>query len=398
MQLISSNKGELPHYMGVPSILILLLQFLSFFTFFMFVPTISTHFNQTVGFSVGFVGLILAIRIISQQGMMILGGFLADRIGFKRTALSGFIMRGIGFASFGLTTQPMLIIVAAILTGLGGALFSPALKANLTALTPRERHKEVFSLMNIVENTGTVLGPLAGLYFNEKSFMILSVLAGVLFVVISIVVFFLPHTTIPRKSSSWIQESTEIVKNKQFMLLTVSLIPFHFVYQQLYLTIPIVADKVSGSSGWIFSYVTVIVILFQWPLLLYTKKRRIEYLFTISYFVLLAMLLPNAIESQLWTLVLTLTGIAIGAMIFLPVFQSYVAKIAPKESLGAYFGFSNMAMALGGSLGNLAGGLLYDFFVETHSTDKFWLALSLFILLPIVLLLKVQSYQPKHGN
>lgn len=364
----------------------------------MFVPTISTHFNQTVGFSVGFVGLILAVRIISQQGIMIIGGFLADRIGFKRTALIGFLMRGIGFASLGLTTHPMLIIVAAILTGLGGALFSPALKANLTALTPPERHKEVFSLMNIVENAGTVLGPLAGLYFKDESFLILSVLAGGLFVFLSIVVFFLPQATLPSKTSSWIQESTDIVKNKQFMLLTISLVPFHFIYQQLYLTIPIVADKVSGSSGWIFSYVTIIIILFQWPLLLYTKKRRIEHLFICSYFVILAMLLPNAIENQLWSLVLTLTGIAIGAMVLLPVFQSYVAKIAPKESLGAYFGFSNMAMALGGSLGNLAGGFLYDFFVKIHSPDKFWLALSLFTLLPIVLLFKVQFYQPKQGN
>jgi DHA1 family multidrug resistance protein-like MFS transporter len=37
-----------------------------------------------------------------------------------------------------------------------------------------------------------------------------------------------------------------------------------------------------------------------------------------------------------------------------------VPDFAPKEMVGAYYGFNGYSMALGGSLGQIAGGWVYD--------------------------------------
>ncbi len=51
---------------------------------------------------------------------------------------------------------------------------------------------------------------------------------------------------------------------------------------------------------------------------------------------------------------------ALGAMLIQPVQQEITAEMAEPRSLGSYFGFSALALAFGGGLGNFAGGWLYD--------------------------------------
>jgi MFS transporter, DHA1 family, multidrug resistance protein len=380
---------------GFATWLILIIQFIAFFTFFLFVPFISTYFSKSAGFTISFIGLILAIRIISQQGLMIVGGFLADRFGYKPIAICGFLLRGLGFIGVGLTINPSLVLLAAGLSGLGGAMFSPALKASITSFTPSEQHKDAFSLLNILENTGTVLGPLAGLYFKAEQFLMLCIVSGILFGLMSLLVLFLPNHSVPKKNDSWIRESTKIFRNKSFMLIVLSLMPFHFLYQQLYLTLPIVANQATGSSGWIFSFVTVLVIFFQWHISRYSNHKSLKRIFILSYAVLFITLMPIAFGTSLWTILLILVGLSFGSMMLLPAFQSYVAHIAPQESLAAYFGFSNMAMAIGGSLGNLFGGMLHDYFVRVHKPQLFWILLCVLTIPPIVGAVRLKYVQQK---
>ncbi|WP_028776032.1 MFS transporter [Shimazuella kribbensis] len=391
-------QRRFPYRFGFATWLILIIQFIAFFTFFLFVPFISTYFSKSVGFSVSFVGVILAIRIMSQQGLMVVGGFLADRLGYKPVALCGFLLRGLGFIGMGLATNPSLVLLAAGLSGLGGAMFSPALRASLTSFTPSEQHKDAFSLLNVIENTGTVLGPLAGLYFQTEQFLLLSIFSGVLFGLMSVLVLFLPDHTVLKKQDSWIRESTKIFRHKSFLFVTLSLMPFHFLYQQLYLTLPIAANQATGSSGWIFSFVTILVVFFQWPISRFSNNKSLKRIFILSYVVLFLAHMPIVFGISVWTIALILGGLSFGSMMLLPAFQSYVAHIAPKESLAAYFGFSNMAMAIGGSLGNLFGGMLHDYFVRLHKPEFFWILLSVLTIAPIAGAVRLKYIQQKQRN
>src|SRR5262245_11442786 len=67
--------------------------------FFMVVPLISVHYVDDLGWAAASIGLVLAVRQLTQQGLTLPGGMLADRIGAKGLICVGMIIRACGFAS-----------------------------------------------------------------------------------------------------------------------------------------------------------------------------------------------------------------------------------------------------------------------------------------------------------
>ena len=51
---------------------------------------------------------------------------------------------------------------------------------------------------------------------------------------------------------------------------------------------------------------------------------------------------------------------ALGTLLASPSQQTVTAALANPAALGSYFGISSLALAFGGGVGNLSGGLLYD--------------------------------------
>ena len=99
--------------------------------FYMLMPYLAQHLSSGVGMAAWTIGLILGLRNLSQQGLFLIGGTLADRVGHKPLIMLGCGLRTVGFALFGLTTSLPWLIVAAAVTGFAGALFNPAARAYL---------------------------------------------------------------------------------------------------------------------------------------------------------------------------------------------------------------------------------------------------------------------------
>src|SRR5262245_65141708 len=66
--------------------------------FFMVVPLISVHYVDDLGWAAAAIGVVLAARQLTQQGLTLFGGALADRIGVKGLICAGQIVRALGFA------------------------------------------------------------------------------------------------------------------------------------------------------------------------------------------------------------------------------------------------------------------------------------------------------------
>ena len=82
------------------------------------------------------VGLVLGARTFSQQGMFLAGGLLADRWGARRAILLGCLVRISGYAVLAAASNFSLFLLGAVLTGAGGALFSPALRSSARCWGP----------------------------------------------------------------------------------------------------------------------------------------------------------------------------------------------------------------------------------------------------------------------
>jgi len=128
--------------------------------FYMLMPYLADHLTGQAGMAIWTAGLVLGLRNLSQQGMFLIGGTMADRLGYRPLIMAGCALRTIAFTLFAVSTDVPIVIAAAVLTGLAGALFNPAARAYL-AHEAGERKVEAFALFNVFYQTGILIRPAA---------------------------------------------------------------------------------------------------------------------------------------------------------------------------------------------------------------------------------------------
>ena len=154
--------------------------------FYMLMPYLAAHLSGTLGLAGWVVGLVLGVRNFSQQGMFLVGGTLADRLGYKPMIVAGCVLRTVGFATLGLVDSLAALLAASAATGLAGALFNPAVRAYLAA-DAGERRVEAFALFNVFYQAGILLGPLAGMVLTGVDFRVTCLVAAGIFALLSVV-------------------------------------------------------------------------------------------------------------------------------------------------------------------------------------------------------------------
>src|SRR4051794_16925210 len=130
--------------------------------FFMVVPLISVHYVDGLGWAAASIGLVLAIRQLTQQGLTLAGGVLADQIGAKLLICCGLGVRTAGFILMAWATTLPLLFASALLSALGGALFESPRAAAIAALTRPEERQRFYSLAGVAAGIGMAVGPLVG--------------------------------------------------------------------------------------------------------------------------------------------------------------------------------------------------------------------------------------------
>ena len=148
--------------------------------FSMLLPYVTGYLSTTLGFAASMVGLVLGLRTFSQQGLGVIGGILADHCGYKPLIAAGCALRVAGFLLFGFCQTLPGALGAAFLSGLGGALFEPAMRAYLAAESGDQR-VDAFALFSICEAVGACIGPLLSVALFPHSFRGLCLTASGIF-------------------------------------------------------------------------------------------------------------------------------------------------------------------------------------------------------------------------
>jgi DHA1 family multidrug resistance protein-like MFS transporter len=137
-------------------------------------PFFGIYIAKTLGFGIGFAALLISFKVVSQRALSVIGGVLTDVYGAKPVALLGVITRLIAFAILLFPPQKELLIVSAVLNGLGSAVYHPALRKLIFSRfrdSPQLLSTAV-SLRNASLNLGAAIGPLLGLLIVESNFQI----------------------------------------------------------------------------------------------------------------------------------------------------------------------------------------------------------------------------------
>lgn len=362
--------------------------FLTNFGFFMLIPLLAVHFTTKLGISLTMAGVLYSVRLFAQQGMMLFGGVFADRVGYRETIVLGSVIRAVGFALFGMTSSLPLLFLAGVLAGLGGALFGPAWQAATAEMSTPETREQIFAWRNIFGNTGLTLGPMVGAWMSGMDIFvwICYVSAGIFLFFGVLVWIFVPKLqVIKRDHPSILRDIQHIAENRTFVWLTVWLMGFNLIYQQLYMMIPILAHEQAGRdiTGYLFTALSLIIILFQ-----HAISRLIDRVHAKPFPVMaLGMLLlglsfaPAILSINLFTVVLPLIGIALSNMLIQPTSQTWIANISERELVASYFGFSSLSTAIGGTIGNSGGGWIME---QAYATGHHQLPFILFTMIGVI--------------
>ncbi|MFC4768146.1 MDR family MFS transporter [Effusibacillus consociatus] len=361
--------------------------FLTNFGFFMLIPLLAVHFTDRLGLSLAMAGTLYAVRLFSQQGLMLFGGVMADRIGYRESMLIGSVIRSAGFAMFGFIQTLPLLFLACVLAGAGGALFSPAWQAATTELSTPDNREQIFSWRNVFGNAGLTLGPVAGAWMSGMNiFEWICYVSASIYIVFGILVWILlpKIQVVKRDHPSLINDIKHIAENRRFVWLTVWLMGFYILYQQMYMVIPVLAKEQAGQdiSGYLFTGMSILIIFFQQPITRLIERFHLQQfpVMTIGMFLLGISFLPAAFDLSLITVTLPVMGIAFASMLIQPTSQAWIAEIAEKELVASYFGFASLSVAIGGTIGSSGGGWIVD---QAFAAGYTRLPFLLFALIPI---------------
>ena len=199
-------------------------------------------------------GLVLGVRNFSQQGMFIVGGTLADRLGYKPLIVAGCLLRTGGFALLIFATSLPMVLIASAATGFAGALFNPAVRAYLAA-DSGERRLDAFAMFNVFYQAGILAGPLIGLALVAVDFRVTASGAALVFAVLTIAqLCALPqHNADPRTEATSVIDNWRVVLgNRAFLLFSVAMAASCVLSFQIYLALPLQASarcRISNRTG-----------------------------------------------------------------------------------------------------------------------------------------------------
>jgi len=376
------------------------LRWLLVYTFFMVagfsivIPLVAVHFVKNIGLAASLVGVALALRQVVQQGFTVIGGLLCDRLGAKPMLFLGVLVRAIGFLSLAWASSPTSLIVAMLLSAIGGALFEAPYQASIVALTSEKSRTHYYVVSNWVSGVATTVGPLIGIALIQYDFMLVCYGAALCFLINSLIVLiFLPAISTSSEVESSGNKLSEVLANRRFIFFTALMMGYWFTSVQFNISFPLWAEKLSGnieSVGVMYTLSAVITIGLQYHLIkLLERKLEAQHIFLLGLVVMSLSCTAIGFSKDFAIFLSLVAFFSLGVLMTRPTQQAITASLAGKSALGSYLGFSSLGLAFGGGLGNWLGGLMFDVAEEYQLPALPWVTYCLVGLLSAFLLYRL---------
>lgn len=344
--------------------------------FFLIIPLLSLHYVDELGWAAAFLGLVLAVRQFTQQGLTIFGGVLADRLGAKPLILLGVLIRALSFAVMGLSATQEALLLSGVLAAIGGALYDAPIRAVIAAMARPDELQDYYARLGIARNLAQMVGPAVGAIMIGFSFAVVGYGAAVFMVLTFVVMWWgipgVEISTLDEQEAAGGRGGTAAVfaglrrvwDDRPFVMFTALSIGFWFMWVQLSIAFPLVAKSLSGSNGGVGMFLTInslFAVAIQFPVLWLSRRYfRPDQMVVAGTAVATLGLGAVSLATSLWHLYAAAFLFSLGVVIVMPNVQTVVALMSNVSARGAYMGFNALALAIGGGLGNMIGGTLID--------------------------------------
>ena len=377
---------------GWPSRLLMINQFGINLGFYMLMPYLAGYLSGSLGLAAWAVGLVLGVRNFSQQGMFIVGGTLADRLGYKPLIVAGCVLRTAGFGLLVFAQSLPILLIASAATGFAGALFNPAVRAYL-ASDAGARRVEAFATFNIFYQAGILAGPLVGLALMAVDFRLTAAGAATVFALLTIAqLFALPaHDPQPAaQKTSVLQDWRTVLANRSFVLFAAAMIGSYVLSFQVYLALPLHAAHLAPRResmliAAMFVVSGVVAVAAQLRITRWFSTRwTTSSCLVIGMTVLALSFLPLVVvpdnrfgaAAAIAALLLATAVLAIGSAAVFPFEMDTVIGLAGGRLVGTHYGFYSTIVGIGILTGNVATGALLQAAHERGLGVLVWAALA----------------------
>jgi DHA1 family multidrug resistance protein-like MFS transporter len=273
--------------------------------------------------------------------------------------------------------------VAAILAAVGGVFFESTSKAALSALTPLEHRAAGFSLYGVASRLGSAVGPALGVLLQQIDFAVMSLVAAAFYIVcFALFVTLMPPVALPRSAGAQPARPTLAqtlrlaLRDRRLVWFVILNTGYWFLFSQFTITLPLYAFRVLGGLEVVSGYYlvnSVPAVFLQYPLLQQLNRRWSSALIMVVGMLFIALGMGSiGLWNQASLVIASASVYALGDLLYQPTQQTVISDMARPDVLGAYFGFASFALAVGGGLGNLFGGALFDAAASNGQPAMLW--------------------------
>ncbi|MDD1791720.1 MFS transporter [Enterovibrio sp. ZSDZ42] len=387
MKMLSEIK-ELP----LEAKCILLLQFIVCVGSFIVIPFLAIYLVEVIRIGIESVGVLFAIKLISQRGFMYFGGVWSDKYGPLPIMLFALLVRILSYLGFLYSTTHLGIFISMVLLGISSALFVPAAKALISEYSTTENAVLLFSVRSAVNNLGVAIGGVVGGFLIDLSaFFVFFVSSAIHVFCIPILVFiYLKRKNVVILDKKHEEKNLltanikELLRNRQYVYIGAVYFAFSVIYVQLEMSLPMYASELYSKQAvsMLFVINSVVVLLLQIPINIYLSKR------TTFIGVIKVGFLSSSIafaglffSPPLFVFLIMIMIYTIGEITIDPNVDAQVKQSVDGNNLGSAYGLLGIFSLLGSGVGSIAGGYLYGL-----NTQLLWGACSILSLLTVIFL------------
>jgi MFS family permease len=295
----------------------------------------------------------------------ILGGYLADRFGRRKTIVLSMFSGAVAMLCLSQARSLPSFTVFAAFAGLTCELYRPASSAMLADLVPAGQRVTAFAAYRMAFNAGWAFGPAVAGLLAKKSFLWLFVGDAGTSVLFGLVAFFaLPSGLRGTRAAGALGDTFRLLRDdRRLRQIACAALLIGLVFVQAFSTMSLEVTR-AGLSTAVFGLVASLngglVVLFELPLTTITRRFPIRSVIAIGYLLIAIGFGSNVLPRTLPLLVLTTVLFTFGEMISMPVASAYVADLAPADQRGLYMGTYGLVWSVASICGPSIGMWLFS--------------------------------------
>ncbi|HEV2401961.1 MAG TPA: MFS transporter [Candidatus Sulfotelmatobacter sp.] len=326
--------------------------------------------------------------------LAVVGGAVADRLGFRRALSLAYLFLSIAYFSLGSIgsdwfepirnsmSLPTLVGIVLILPALGVALVKPSV-VGTTARASNEKVRSVgYSIYYTLVNVGSTLGPLLAGWGEEhgRDESVFRIAALSVFLMLFLVLFLFKE---PRRSEEEVPSLGQVgrnfltvVSNPRFMIFLLIFTGYWIVFWQEFIALPLYISTYidpHANTARILATDPIVVICFTMLIGLLTKRMHAFHAIVLGTLVSSVAWILLIVHPSVWMAVATLVVVAIGEIIQQPRYYDYISRLAPADQQGTYMGFAFLPLGIGAfAAGKFSGWLMHHYGEELHRPEMVW--------------------------